>query len=100
VVLGDGGCDGVVKQAPLRDERRASLLWQLGEQGVEQCPEAAGNLVLPGAEGADFIEAEFDEVVLGRGWVDEPDRAMAIGDDPDGQVLCRRVAEQVFDAVQ
>jgi hypothetical protein len=43
LVFGDGGCDGVVEQAALRDEGRASLLWEFGEQGVEQCPEAAGD---------------------------------------------------------
>ena len=53
----------VVEQGVLLDEGRTSFLWDVGDQGVEQCPEPPGDLILSRAEGTDLVGGELDEVL-------------------------------------
>ena len=90
---GNGGCDGVIEQAALPQKRRLSSLGDIRDQSVQQGAQPPGDLVLPGAEGPDLVEGELDEILPGRSRVHQPDCAVAVGDNPGGQVLRRRVMQ-------
>jgi hypothetical protein len=57
---GNGGCDGVIEQAALLQKRRLSSLGDIRDQSVQQGAQPPDDLVLPGAEGPDLVEGEFE----------------------------------------